>query len=365
MNVVFLDRDGTLIAEPPDYQIDSLEKLALLPGVIRGLLLLVQHGFELVMVSNQDRLGTPDYPSDRFDLVQGKLLQLFQGEGIRFSEIFICPHGADEGCRCRKPETALLDEYLNRYSIDMTASFVVGDRRCDIDLGRNIGCRAILLASDRTTVCEGDIVAANFLDACRRILQLYRGAHIERKTSETAIVVDVALDGVGRYEIDTGIGFFDHMLAQLARHSGIDMTVSVRGDLHVDEHHTVEDTGIVLGQAIASALGEKRGIGRYGFILPMDEAICRVALDLSGRPFLAFDASFQRERVGNLPTELVEEFFRAFCNGLGATLHIRARGKNDHHRIEAIFKAVARSLRQAVALDERTGGRLPTTKGVL
>jgi len=365
MNVVFLDRDGTLIVEPLDQQIDSLEKLELMPGAIGGLLLLVRSGFELVMVSNQDRLGTPGYPQEQFDLVQRKLLRLLEGEGIRFSEIFICPHGPDESCGCRKPATGLLDEYLGRHAIDLSRSFVLGDRRSDVELGRNLGCRTALLAPDGAPDDAADIVAGSLPDACRRILRFCRGSHVERRTSETYVVVDVALDGSGRGEIDTGIGFFDHMLAQLSRHSGIDMAVRVRGDLHIDEHHTVEDTGLVLGQALARALDGKRGIGRYGFVLPMDESLCRVALDLSGRARLEFDVRFRRERVGGLPTELVEEFFRAFCGGMGATLHIGGRGSNDHHLIEATFKAVARALRQAVAIDERACGQIPTTKGVL
>ncbi len=369
MNVVFIDRDGTLIVEPPDEQIDTLEKLEFIPGIIRGLQLLVSRGYELVMVSNQDYLGSSGYPQEAFDAVQEKLLGLLTGEGIYFSKIYICPHGPDEGCSCRKPQRGLVQEYLDNNPIDPTQSFVIGDRATDVEFARAIGCRAILLQTNQDAkvtaeITPGDFVTDNFLEGCRYIVRSERSVHLERKTLETAITVDIALDGTGAYEINTGVGFFDHMLAQLARHSGIDMTITAAGDLHIDEHHTVEDTGIALGDALAQALGDKRGIGRYGFLLPMDKAQAQVGLDLGGRPYLVFDVEFTREKVGDFPTELTEEFFRAFSTALRANLHISATARNDHHKIESIFKGVARALRMAVERDPERS-ELPSTKGTL
>jgi imidazoleglycerol-phosphate dehydratase / histidinol-phosphatase len=363
MNVVFLDRDGTLIAEPPDEQIDSLEKLELLPGIIQGLRLLGDRGFELVMVTNQDGLGSDLYPASSFQIPQEKLLRILAGEGISFSAIFICPHTPADRCPCRKPKTGLVDDYLRQNAPDLKHSFVVGDRETDVQFGLNIGCQTVRISGSAAS--DANYVARDFLDASRFILQSARSAHVKRKTSETSISVTVTLDGTGAYHIGTGIGFFDHMLEQLSKHSLIDLTIGVKGDLGVDEHHSIEDAGLALGEAIRNALGDKRGIERYGFLLPMDEAQAQVALDLSGRPFLSFEGDFQRERVGDFPTELVEDFFRAFSNGLRANLHIRVIGRNDHHKIEAIFKSVARSLKQAVAIDDRAVSSLPSTKGTL
>jgi len=361
--VVFLDRDGTLIVEPPDEQIDSLEKLELIPGVIQGLLLLRRHGYHLVMVTNQDRLGSDHYPLASFERVQRKLMRILEGEGIEFAEVLICPHGPDDGCDCRKPRTGLLGEYLADGAIDRARSFVVGDRETDVMLGKAIGCRSIRLGSAADS--DADHASDSFLEICRWIARSSRHVRLERNTLETRVVVELTLDGEGRYDVDTGLGFFDHMLAQIARHAMIDLTVHVDGDLHVDEHHTVEDTGIALGEALRAALGDKRGIGRYGFVLPMDDAQSQVALDIGGRPYLRFDAVFDRERVGELPTELVEEFFRAFADGLRANVHIKAEGRNAHHMIESMFKGVARSLRQACARDLEGVDILPSTKGVL
>lgn len=363
MKVVFVDRDGTLIVEPPDQQVDSLEKLELIPGVIQGLKLLVDRGYELVMVSNQDGLGTPSLPAERFELPQRKLLKILDGEGIRFSQILICPHTPADQCECRKPKTGLVRQYLERNSVDLDKSFVLGDRETDVELGRNIGCRTIRLLQSGTT--QADFAVGDFLEACRYIIRSERTASIERKTQETSIKVTAALDGRGRYDITTGVGFFDHMLEQLSKHSMIDLIVKVEGDLHIDEHHTVEDTGLAVGGAIRQALGDKRGIERYGFVLPMDEALAQVAIDLSGRPYVVFETRFEREKVGDLPTELVEDFFRGFADGLRATINIKADGRNDHHKIEAIFKSVARALRQAVKRDEAMLGVLPSTKGKL
>jgi imidazoleglycerol-phosphate dehydratase/histidinol-phosphatase len=363
MNVVFLDRDGTLIVEPPDEQIDSLEKLEFVPGIFQGLQLLTAAGYELVMVTNQDGLGTARYPKKAYDLVQEKILKSFEGEGIRFSKIFMCPHDAQDECACRKPKIGLLRGYLRTAKIDLAHSYVIGDRETDVQLARNIGCKAIRLCGNVQT--DADERTENFLDACRIIIRKERSVVLERNTNETKITIEVSLDGTGEYEISTGLGFFDHMLAQLSRHSGIDMKISVKGDLEIDEHHTVEDTGIALGEAIRQALGKKRGIKRYGFIAPLDESLAQVALDLGGRPFCSLKAAFRRERVGELPTELVEDFFRAFADGLRANLHITVTGRNDHHKIEAVFKSVARSLGQAV--ERKIGGntKLPSTKGKL
>lgn len=361
--VIFLDRDGTLIAEPPDEQVDSLEKLEFQPGIFEGLRRLRDAGFEFVMVTNQDRLGTPAFPTAAFEKPQQKLLTALAGEGIQFSEIFICPHAPEDLCECRKPKLGLLKDYLKTNSIDLVKSFVIGDRETDVHLAQNIGCKAIRLMQGRETAAN--FSAPDFLSACRYVLRSLRSARIQRTTMETDSTIEVVLDGSGSFEIHTGIGFFDHMLAQLSKHSLIDMTVSVKGDLSVDEHHTVEDTGLALGEAIRTALGDKRGIERYGFLLPMDESLAQVALDLGGRPYFVLEGRFEREKIGALPTELVEDFFRAFADGLRANLHVRVQGRNDHHKIEAIFKSVARALKQAVALDPRAPLLLPSTKGTL
>jgi imidazoleglycerol-phosphate dehydratase/histidinol-phosphatase len=363
MKVIFLDRDGTIIVEPPDEQVDSLEKLDLIPGTIQGLRLLQERGYRLVMVSNQDHLGSPAYPREKYEIVQNKLMRLLNGEGIQFSDIFICPHSASENCACRKPKTGLVDEFIRTNEVDLSRSFVFGDRETDVQMANAIGCKAVCLTSGEFT--KADFKTNSFLEACQYIVRSDRSASIMRKTAETKISAEVYLDGTGNYQINSGIGFFDHMLAQLSKHSGIDINIEVQGDLQVDEHHSVEDTGLALGGAIRQALGDKRGIERYGFLLPMDESLAQVALDLGGRPFCSFTASFERERVGEFPTELIEDFFRAFADGMRANLHITVSGRNDHHKIEAIFKSVARALRQAVAQNVQNTGVLPSTKGVL
>ncbi len=363
MKVIYFDRDGTIIVEPSDEQVDSLEKLELIPGVIQGLRLLQNRGYFFVLVSNQDNLGTSVYPNEKYEMVQNKLMRLLNNEGIQFNAIFICPHNINENCRCRKPKTGLVDEFIRTNKVDLSRSFVFGDRETDVQFAHNIGCKSVRLTSDEST--KADFNTESFIEACRYIARLDRSATITRNTTETKILAEVCLDGTGSYEINSGIGFFDHMLALLSKHSSIDMKIKVQGDLQVDEHHSVEDTGLVLGEAISQALGNKRGIERYGFLLPMDESLAQVALDLGGRPFCSFNASFEREKVGEFPTELVEDFFHAFAYGLRANLHINVTGRNDHHKIEAIFKAVARSLRQAVAQNENNADVLPSTKGVL
>jgi imidazoleglycerol-phosphate dehydratase/histidinol-phosphatase len=361
--VVFVDRDGTILHEPKDQQIDSLEKLEFIPGIISGLKLLAGSGFTLVMVSNQDGLGTARYPEKSFRIIQEKALRLLEGEGVVFEKVFICPHVKADHCRCRKPGTGLVDRYLRQNAIDPNGSFVLGDRETDVDFAKKIGIRSVRLTQGRKSRAE--YTTADAGDACGFIARASRSACVERKTNETNISVAVSLDGSGIHNNSTGIGFFDHMLDQLARHSRIDLRVIAEGDLNVDEHHTVEDVGIVLGEAIRQALGDKRGITRYAFTAPMDESVAQAVLDLSGRRFLSFKCSFGRERVGELPTELVEDFFRAFVDGIGATLHIACAGRNDHHKMEALFKALALTLRNAVQIDQRTRTQLPTTKGLL
>jgi imidazoleglycerol-phosphate dehydratase/histidinol-phosphatase len=361
--VVFVDRDGTIIREPRDKQVDSLEKLELVPGIIGGLKLLVDAGYALVMASNQDALGSPRYPRKSFDLVQGRLLRLLRGEGIVFEKVFICPHDAKDNCECRKPKLGLLKNYLKLNSIDLNRSFVLGDRETDVEFASNLGVRSVRLSKVKRSAAG--FVAPDARAACQYIARASRFASLKRTTKETDISASVTLDGFGDSEITTGIHFFDHMLAQLARHSGIDIQLAAIGDIDVDAHHTVEDTAITVGAALRKALGDKRGIERFGFTAPLDEALAEVALDLSGRSFFSFECEFKRETVGDLPTELVEDFFKAFADGLGATIHIKCKGRNDHHKIEAIFKSIARALKQAVSIDMRARATLPSTKGTL
>jgi len=351
MKVLFLDRDGTLIEEPGDFQVDSLDKICPMPDVIPALLGLKESGYRFVMVSNQDGLGTEAFPEADFLACQRQILRLFASQGIRFDEIFICPHTDSDGCNCRKPLTGLLTGYLAGNELDLHNSAVIGDRETDMQLAGNIGISGLLLDDQ--------------LDwpAIERILSgRNRRARVERKTRETSIRVCVDLDTEDPLLVDTGIGFYDHMLEQLAKHGGFSLKLGCTGDLHIDEHHTVEDTAISLGRAIRKALGDKRGIGRYGFLLPMDESLAKVALDLSGRASFHFSGQFPREQVGGLPTELVPHFFASFVESLGAALHLEISGNNAHHMIEACFKAVGRALRQAIG---QQGGALPSTKGTL
>lgn len=361
--ILFIDRDGTLIEEPEDEQVDSLDKLALVRDVIPSLLRLKQHGYIFVVVTNQDGLGTEAFPHEAFRPVQEKFLELFASQGIVFDDVLVCPHTAKDRCTCRKPHLGLLSPYLSRVKLDIARSAVVGDRMSDIELARNMGVRGLRLARNGDFTCS-DPGALTWRAVADMLIALPRVARLERKTKETSISAAVDLDGSGRARISTGLGFFDHMLEQLSKHGGFDLDITVKGDLHIDEHHTVEDTAIALGSAIDQALGDRCGIGRYGFVLPMDEALAQVALDLSGRGQLVFAGSFPRERVGELPTELISHFFRSFADALGATLHITVTGDNGHHMIEAVFKAVARALRAALAREE-SNGQIPSTKGML
>jgi len=353
--VLFIDRDGTLIEEPEDFQVDAIGKVCLVPDVIASLLELAQYGYLFVMVSNQDGLGTPSFPQADFDLCQQHTLDLFATQGIHFDEIFVCPHLPDDNCECRKPRTGLLTRYLAATDINLALSAVIGDRSTDMELAERIGAQGLLVNAD-------DPGAVTWPEIVERLCHSDRVASVERCTNETKISVSVNLDSARNTRISTGIGFFDHMLEQIARHGGFGLVLECVGDLNVDEHHTVEDTAICLGNALRTALDNKFGIGRYGFLLPMDESEARVVLDLSGRASYKFSATFPRDTVGGLSTEMVEHFFRSLAESLGAALHVEVQGENTHHMVEACFKSTGRALRQAIG---RTGTQLPSTKGTL
>ncbi|HWS70308.1 MAG TPA: bifunctional histidinol-phosphatase/imidazoleglycerol-phosphate dehydratase HisB [Steroidobacteraceae bacterium] len=355
LRVLFLDRDGTLNEEPPDEQVDSLEKIKLLPGVIPALLDLKRAGFTFVMVTNQDGLGTESLPGDKFEHAHQFILALFASQGITFDEVFVCPHFRRENCACRKPKTGMVDEFVRANPIDKAHSFMVGDRDTDLEFAVGLGIEGIRVRAQGTEAESWRAIAQRILGAARR-------ARIRRTTKETDVVVELDLSREGPSTVSTGLGFFDHMLEQIARHGGFALNISCKGDLQIDEHHTVEDCALALGAALRDALGDKRGIARYGFLLAMDEAEAQVALDISGRPYFVWEGRFNRERVGELPTELVPHFFRSLAESLGAALHVAVRGENTHHMIEACFKGVGRSLRQAIRLE---GNELPSTKGVL
>ena len=353
--IVFLDRDGTLNEETADEQIDSLEKVRLMPGVVPALLSLKQAGFAFVMVTNQDGLGTPGFPQERFDLAHRFILELLSSQGIEFEAVCICPHSKHDNCECRKPAIGMVKEFLALDVIDKARSFMVGDRDTDLEFAANLGVQGLRIRVDGGIDQTWPCIA-------RRILEQARRGQAHRKTKETDIRVDVDLSRDGPSSIATGVGFFDHMLEQIAKHGGFALDLQCSGDLHIDEHHTVEDCALALGAAMRQALGDKRGIARYGFLLAMDEAEAQVALDISGRPYFVWEGHFNRERVGELPTELVPHFFRSFAETLGAALHITVRGENSHHMVESCFKGVGRALRQAIRLE---GGDLPSTKGAL
>ena len=372
--VLFIDRDGTLVVEPPvDYQLDSLEKLEFRPRVFQSLAYVAARlDFEWVMVTNQDGLGTPSFPAETFWPAQHKIIQAFANEGIRFDEVCIDTSLPEEQRPTRKPGTAMLARYTTG-DYDLAHSYVIGDRLTDVQLAANLGCRAIYFAPAATGVAE--VEAAGLAPVCEAVTDDWwqvaqilcggtRRVSLSRRTAETDIEVSLNLDGTGRTQIHTGLGFFDHMLDQLGRHAGVDLRVDVAGDLQVDEHHTIEDTALVLGEAFARALGDKRGIARYGFSLPMDDALCRVALDFGGRPWLVWKARFRREKIGDMPTEMFLHFFKSFSDAARMNLHIEAVGTNEHHKIEGIFKAFARALKMAVKRDV-TDSTLPSTKGSL
>ena len=353
--VLFIDRDGTLIIEPDDFQVDAVDKVRLVERVIPALLELAAHGFRFVMVSNQDGLGTDAFPQADFDAPDALAMSLFESQGVSFDEVFICPHLPEDRCECRKPRTGLLTRYLAANAIDLAHSAVIGDRDTDMQLAERIGVQGLLVNCD----ADGALTWPQIVD---RLCRSDRVATVERNTNETQIRVAVNLDTADNTAIATGIGFYDHMLEQIAKHGGFSLVLQCAGDLEIDEHHTVEDTAICLGNALREALGNKYGIGRYGFLLPMDESEARVALDLSGRAAFEFKGAFPRDSVGELSTEMIEHFFRSLAESLGAALHIEVTGRNAHHMAEACFKSVGRALRQAI---RREGTELPSTKGTL
>lgn len=369
---LFIDRDGTLIVEPEDEQIDSLEKLEFIPKVFRNLFNIKKYlDFELVIVSNQDGLGTSSYPEEKFRLVQEKFLKAFENEGVTFHDILIDPHFPEDNAPTRKPETGLLSKYLSG-DYDLENSFVIGDRITDILLAKNLGSKGILISD---TIQPEDLKSNGISDYCvlqtndwDRIYEFLalgeRKAEITRKTKETDIFVQLNLNGNGISNISTGLKFYDHMLEQIARHSGCDLTIEVKGDLEVDEHHTIEDTALVLGETFYNAIGDKRGMERYGFALPMDDCNATVSIDFGGRPWLVWETEFKREKVGDMPTEMFFHFFKSFADMARCNLYIKAGGRNEHHKIEAIFKAFAKAVKMAVQRDP-FNYNLPSTKGVL
>ncbi len=359
--VLFIDRDGTILKEPPDEQVDSLEKLEFMPGVIGALSAITREtDFELVMVTNQDGLGTPAFPENEFLPPHNKMLSILEGEGVTFAAQFIDRSFEEDNSPNRKPGTAMLTQYLAQ-GVDLASSYVIGDRLTDIELARNLGCHSIYISSEKN---DEAALCTRHWDEIRSFLKkIPRRASVIRKTGETMIETGINLDGTGRSSIATGIGFLDHMLDQLARHGSIDISVKATGDLRVDEHHLVEDVAIVLGEAFNIALGSKKGIGRYGFTLPMDDSLAQVTLDFGGRPWLTWDVIYRSERVGNIASEMFPHFFRSFSDSAKCNIHVHAAGENDHHKTEAIFKAFARAVRMAVAATDN--GILPSTKGQL
>ncbi len=381
--LLFMDRDGTLIVEPPvTEQVDTFEQLEFLPRVIQDLSFLRHKlDYDFVIVSNQDGLGSEQYPLDRFKSINDLMLRVFHSEGVDFDDIHFDSHRPEDNHPDRKPGTGMLARYIegNGTEYDLAHSYVIGDRITDIRLAHNLGCKGILIASPATS-SQAEITSAQLAQEglsadCALIARSWdeitaflfarsRKAEVRRTTRETDIHIAIDLDGSGRTDISTGLGFFDHMLEQIGKHSGMDLSIHVKGDLNVDEHHTIEDTGIALGTCIAKALGDKRGIARYGFCLPMDDCLCQVALDFSGRPWLVWDAEFHREKVGDMPTEMFLHFFKSFSDAAAINLNIKAEGQNEHHKIEGIFKALARALKMAINRDIHHF-ELPSSKGVL
>jgi imidazoleglycerol-phosphate dehydratase / histidinol-phosphatase len=370
---LFIDRDGTLIFEPQDtYQIDSLELLEFIPKVFRNLYFIRKNlDFDLVIVSNQDGLGSASYPEKTFRTVQEKMLKAFENEGIIFDDILIDKSMPEDNSPNRKPRTGMLTKYLSG-DYDLKNSYVIGDRLTDVELAGNIGARGILLApltkrKEVATAGFGENIALitdDWDEIYAYLVKKERSACVERKTNETQIRVDIKLNGTGKSNISTGLGFFDHMLEQIGRHSGADINIKVNGDLKVDEHHTIEDTALALGEAFNKALGNKKGIERYGFVLPMDDCLAQVVIDFSGRNWLVWNAEFKREKVGDMPAEMFMHFFKSFADSARCNLNIKAEGENEHHKIEAIFKGLGRAIKMAVRQDP-FNFELPSTKGIL
>ena len=359
--VLFIDRDGTIIREPEDFQIDSFEKLEFLPNVFSSLSRIARElNYELVMVSNQDGLGTDSFPEDTFWPVHNFIINTLKNEGVNFAEIFIDPSFEHENKPTRKPGTAMLSKYIYG-NYDLENSFVIGDRKTDIKLAENLGSKSIFIGEEENTLAT--FVTQYWNEIYQYLKSVPRIGKVKRETLETSINIEVNLDGSGVSEINTGLPFFDHMLQQISRHGNLDLKVQAKGDLEIDEHHTVEDTAIALGDAFLEALGNKKAISRYGFLLPMDDCLAQVAVDFGGRPWLVWEAEFKREKIGDVPTELFFHFFKSFSDQARCNLNIKAEGDNEHHKIEATFKAFAKAVKMAVSKTENYN--IPSTKGVL
>lgn len=375
--VLFIDRDGTLVIEPPiDYQLNSFEKLEFYPKVFRNLAFIREKlDFGFVMVTNQDGLGTESFPENTFWPVHNLILKSFANEGVTFDDICIDRSFPEDNAPTRKPRTGMLTKYINNPEYDIKGSYVIGDRATDVELAKNLGCKAILLQDSKEILLQGEAKEKNLEEYCVLATKdwdvitefLFAGeriAEVKRTTKETDILIKINLDGNGKCDISTGLGFFDHMLEQIGKHGGLDLTIKVAGDLNVDEHHTIEDTAIALGECIYKALGSKRGIERYGYCLPMDDCLCQVSLDFGGRAWLVWDAEFKREKIGDMPTEMFLHFFKSLSDSARMNLNIKAEGTNEHHKIEGIFKALARSIKMAVKRDVYHY-EIPSSKGCI